>query len=314
MFKWRTLQAMFTTASKQRRPILLSFKFLGVALVGSLTMALVSAFAPLPAQIAILGALVSILAGLFVSYLAQNEERERRWAELLEKVQVPLALASDPELFGHYAAHSRALTDLARQSDAILREFALLKLTSLGEHVRSLARGTIVFSATEGWRTVYDQLLKSPDIRKYFSVAWVRTQDYWQDLPGRQSMLANFEAVHRGVLIERTIILPEELWSRDSLLPAEAIRPWIEEQHNHGLWVTLVRETDLQNESGLPADFGVYGDRAVGTQELDERCRTLRFVLSFEAQHVRLALECWQRLLLYAISYRRLLDQLPNGQ
>ena len=34
----------------------------------------------------------------------------------------------------------------------------------------------------------------------------------------------------------------------------------------------------------LLADFGIYGDRAVGTQELDEQSRTVRFTLSFDPQ------------------------------
>jgi len=58
--------------------VLLSFRFIGTALMGSLAMALVAAFGPLPAQVAVLGALVSILAGLFLSYLEQEEERDRR--------------------------------------------------------------------------------------------------------------------------------------------------------------------------------------------------------------------------------------------
>ena len=62
--------------------MLLSFRFLGTALVGSLAMALVATFAPLPAQLAVLGAFVSILGGLFVSYLEQEENRDRRRTEV----------------------------------------------------------------------------------------------------------------------------------------------------------------------------------------------------------------------------------------
>jgi hypothetical protein len=54
-----------------------------------------------------------------------------------------------------------------------------------------------------------------------------------------------------------------------------------------------------------------YGERAVGTQELDEQSRALRCTLTFDAEAVRLAQEQWRRLSLYAISYRSLLDRLP---
>jgi hypothetical protein len=47
-------------------------------------MALVAAFGPSEAQLGMLGALVSILAGVFLSYADQDEERERRQMELLE--------------------------------------------------------------------------------------------------------------------------------------------------------------------------------------------------------------------------------------
>ncbi len=89
-------------------------------MVGSLTAALVSLFGPLPARIAVLGAFVSILAGLFLSYVEQEDERERRRAELLEQLRVPVELAHDHELYDHYRAYSAALTELAGQMDPIL--------------------------------------------------------------------------------------------------------------------------------------------------------------------------------------------------
>jgi hypothetical protein len=291
------------------RSALLSFRFVVPALVGSLTMALVSAFASASTQVAVLGGLVSILAGLFHSFMQQDEERERNRNQILERLSVPLALVSHQDLYDQYLAICQALNELAQNGDPILREMACLKLASVTNQIASLAAGTVVFSGTEAWRTVYDQILKSPDVKHYRSVAWVRSPDYWQDPPGRQSMQANFTAAHRGVLIERAIILHDPLWPRGDLLPRKAILPWIEEQHNQGLWLTLVRQSDLASESELLCDQGIYGDRAVGLQELDEHSRTIRFTLSFDAQNVRLAHDRWERLGLYTISFRRLLDK-----
>ena len=67
----------------RRRSALLSFRFLGTAVFGSAIMALVSAFGPVSAQVAILGAFVSILGGLFLSYLEQDDERERQRNEVV---------------------------------------------------------------------------------------------------------------------------------------------------------------------------------------------------------------------------------------
>ncbi|HTN03641.1 MAG TPA: hypothetical protein VL132_17245, partial [Planctomycetaceae bacterium] len=85
-----------------RRSVLLSFRFLGVAIAGSTLMALVSTFGPLPAQLGILGAFVSILGGLFFSYLGQEEQRERDRAEAIQSLSVPLALSADRELYQQY--------------------------------------------------------------------------------------------------------------------------------------------------------------------------------------------------------------------
>src|SRR5262245_45866902 len=115
----------------RRRNVLLSFKFLGTALVGSLTMALVCTFGPPAAQLAVLGAFVSILGGLFLSYLDQEEVRDHRRTELLERLTIPLTLAPESDLYQPYLAFCRTLTDLAGQADPILREIAALKLASV---------------------------------------------------------------------------------------------------------------------------------------------------------------------------------------
>jgi hypothetical protein len=292
----------------ETRSILFSFKFVSIALAGSLTMALVSTFAPVPAQVAVLGACVSILAGLFVAYAEQDEARERRRAELLERLRIPLALAREHDLFDQYCVIAEALSDLAGQPDAVLRQFALLKLSSIAGQVQSLAQGTVVFSSTETWRTVYEELLEC-DLVLYQSVAWVKTKDYWQDRPGWQSMRLNFDLVRRGLRIERIVILRNNLWPAGERLPSPEIRPWIKEQHDHGIWVLLVRESDIASEPDLCADFGIYGERATGVQELDDQSRTLRFILYFDPQNVRLARDRWTRLLLYTTSFADLLDQ-----
>jgi hypothetical protein len=294
-----------------RRSALLSFRFIGAAVAGSIVMALVATFAPPVAQLAVLGAFISILGGLFLSYLGQEEHRERKRAEVIESLSVPLSLAADEDLFRLYQEISRSLIALARRPDPVLRRIALAKIASVAEQIGGLASGKVVFALTEAWRTVYEELLSSPDIWKYRSVAWVRTPRYWQDEPGKRSMRANFEAAHRGVQVERIIILRDELWPHEQPLPTAAILPWIEEQHNHGLWILLGRESDLSREADLLVDMGIYGDRAVGIQELDESGRTLRFTLDLDPEALKAADARWQRLLLFVRSFRSMLDQLP---
>lgn len=193
----------------------------------------------------------------------------------------------------------------------MLREIAAIKLASVNAQIGSIAAGTVVFEGTETWRTVYEQLLAGGSVREYRSVAWARSADYWQDPPGRQSMRANFAAVHKRVLIERIVVLAADLWPTDQSLPDQPVRSWLQEQHDHGLHHVVVRESALDKEPDLLADFGIYGDRAVGTQELDEKSRTVRFTLSFAPQAVRLANDRWRRLSIFGIPYQSLLEPPP---
>ena len=184
----------------------------------------------------------------------------------------------------------------------------MLKLAWVTEEVRALASGRVVFSGTETWRTVYESLLQSPDLKTYRSVSWVKTRGYWQDQPGRQSMRLNFQAAKRGVEIERIAILGSALWGPGEILPVPEVRGWIDEQHGRGIRLFLVRESEIGGEVDLLCDFGIYGDRATGIQELDEQSRTLRFILLFDKQSIKLAQDRWARLSLYATPYADLVS------
>jgi hypothetical protein len=116
-------------------------------------------------------------------------------------------------------------------------------------------------------------------------------------------MRVNFQAVAHGVSIERVVILPESLWCAGATLPTPAVLPWLEEQHRHGIVVSLVHEADVAREPDLLADIGIYGREAVGKQELDEHSRTLRFTLNLDPQVVRAAEDQWRRLALYATPF-----------
>ena len=56
-------------------------------------------------------------------------------------------------------------------------------------------------------------------------------------------MRLNYDLVTRGFRIERILILPDELWPFEERLPSPEIRPWIEEQQERGIRVSLVRES-----------------------------------------------------------------------
>lgn len=225
-------------------------------------------------------------------------------------LDIPFRLAHDADFFGLYERHAQLLCDISQQTDPIFRRLAQQRLAALNDEAAQIAAKTIVFHGTETWRIVYDQLLRSPGIHSYRSVAWAKNRHYWFDEPGRKSLQANYELVAADQLqIERIVILAEELWPADQSLPIELMRQWIHEQHHHGLLVKLVRESSLANEPDLLADIGLYGTRALGIQELDAECRTTRFTLTFDFDQLAAAESRWQRLTVYAAPYSSLLEE-----
>lgn len=202
-----------------------------------------------------------------------------------------------------------AVRTLAEHPDPVFRDFALRRATWVAEELQLLGTGRIVFQGTETWRAAYEKILQSLNFSEYRSVSWVRSLNYWHDLPGRQSMRLNYQMLDKGLRIERILILGPDLWPYDEDLPRPRIRKWIEDQHYRGISVSLVSEAHLQYEPELFWDFGIYGDRVTGAQELDEQSRTIRFTLRFDAASIRLAADRWERLQLFVILYSEILDR-----
>jgi len=201
-----------------------------------------------------------------------------------------------------------ALDKIPSQQDPLFRELALVRTAALRDEVELLAAGEIVFANTETWRAAYERLLVGLNMSTYYSVAWVRTSDYWRDQAGRRSIRLNYDLLDRGLQIERILILPDGLWPIDSALTSDSIKIWIEEQHYRGISLSLVRQSDLKRESDLITDFGIYGARAVGEQELDDQSRTVRFCLTFGDAAVRQARERFDRLKVFSTPCREVLD------
>lgn len=219
-----------------------------------------------------------------------------------------MCLEAWPELAIAQDVIADSLRRLTGQDDPILLDAAVVRLATIQEELRSLAAGRIVFVATEAWRAIYDQLLRSPDVDCYRSVAWMRNEDYWRDTPGQSSMRTNYDRLQE-VSIERILILSDFFWPAGALLPAADIRRSIDEQYERGIRIGLVRESEIGAEPDLLCDIGIYGSRATGTLEQDAQCRTTRFTFDFSAEGIRLAEERWKRLSLFAVSYGDLLDR-----
>lgn len=259
------------------------------------------------------GNAVTVIVGLLVCVFAATSSRgtisvgDLSQQNTFEKL---LRLARDEEVSACHLAILDSLVVISRNLDSIYREIALEHLDDLARRVSAIADGTFVFEGTETWRIVYERLLRSPGLHLYRSVAWVKNANYWQDEPGRKSMAVNFELNDAEQLnIERIAIIADDLWPAGEVWPVESLRQWLHEQHARGIWLKFVRQSALANEADLIADIGIYGSRALGTQELDEQCRTSRFTLTFDFAQVSAAEERWKRLAVYAESWSGYLDR-----
>ena len=242
---------------------------------------------------------------LLASWRAQHAMPHAQ--EGADSKRLPLG-QTNAELAAACTTFEQALAQLAEWSDPLLHELASPRLGAMLQEAESLGQGKVIFTSTESWRTAYETILRGDGLACYLSVAWLRTEDYWQDPPGRHSIELNYERVRAGLRVERTMILNDYFWPPAARLPARVIWTWIEEQHRRGLLMRLVRESTVAAEPDLLCDFGLYGHRACGLLELDDQCQTVRFTLDFATQSVESCRERWRRLLLYSQSFESLLD------
>ena len=122
-------------------------------------------------------------------------------------------------------------------------------------------------------------------------------------------MQLNYDLIQLGLPIERAVILNDFFWPPAAAIPAKDVCKWLEDQHKHGVVIQMVRESEIEDETELMCDFGIYGERAVGVLDLDEHCRTLRYTLDFDPRSVQLFRERWRRLSLFTESFREVLDR-----
>ena len=266
--------------------------------------------------LAVLGStqfLLAYVAIVGLGLLAVTVALWRRMALISEEDEllgIPLALAGDRQMLDLHWSLSKSLRSISANHDPVYHDLALQRTRQLDVELGEIAKGRIVFTGTERWRMAYERLLRSPGLHLYRSVAVIRTAHYWQDEPGRQSILVNFTAHHeRALNIERIAIVADSLWPASEWLPIEPLQTWLAEQHARGLLIRLVRLSELEREPDLVLDMGIYGTRAVGVQEQDDQGRTVRFTLSFDFPEVLAAEQRWERLSLLATSFEEILDR-----
>ena len=215
-----------------RNPLLLT-------VLASAAVVLLALFASTSVQFTSLGLLsIAVLHILLSRHRPGNLSSDFAW------LQTPMALAPDKPVFQLYQQLCESLELISRHTDPIYRGLALGRVHLLSDQLSEVAQGRIAFSGTETWRTAYAQLLESPGLYQYRSIAHARSCTYWQDEPGRQSIELNYDLLRTGaVRVERIVILPDNLWPAGERFPIEPLNSWLHEQQTHGVQVSLVRKT-----------------------------------------------------------------------
>lgn len=203
--------------------------------------------------------------------------------------------------------HLRTISENRNEIFQQLIEQRILKVES---ELGRLASGRIEFSSTEKWRDIYESILRSPEVVVYRSVSYIESPHYWQDGSGEKSTQLNLDLQGESkVSIERTAIIADSLWPKSQKFPVAPIHKWLERQNRCGIYLQILRESDIAHEPDLKADFGIYGKSAVGTQFADAAGRTIRFILDFDFKRVKEAEQNWMRLEAYSTPYVFVLDR-----
>ena len=290
---------------KHRPGHLRQIPFLVSAALAGLTFAFL-AMAPTLFVLGFLCLLVAAAIGLLLQMLLEL----RAAPSLPRLLQTLLDLSRQPTLAAVHADVAESLRNIGNLHDPVFRSLADARLQSMVSDCEILGSARVHFPSTESWRVVYEEILRSPGLHLYRSIAHIESAHYWQDGPGQQSTQLNLELQQQQLItIERMGIVADHLWPENELFPAEPVRTWLDVQHRHGIAIRLVRESHLSSDSDLLCDLGIYGSRAVGFQTADPAGRTIRFTLDFNFEKVQAAEAAWNRLSVYSISFQDLLDQ-----
>ncbi len=265
---------------------------------------------PLTGSLYIATVYIAVVATLLATLALIVWTRLERILTADELPGVTLAVAGNAAAFGLFQSFGQSLRKTVANLDPIYEELAMDRFRRLDSEASAVAAGRIEFIGTEAWRSAYEKLLRSRGLYRYRSVAYARTPNYWQDEPGRQSMQLNFEMIENGLLIERVVIVPDAFWPAGELEPVEPFGKWLDEQVRRGVCISVVRDSLLKGDPDLLTDFGLYGTRAVGFQQVDDHGRTVHFTLSFDFVELLAAERRWERLAVYATRYESLLDSL----
>jgi hypothetical protein len=264
-----------------------SLEFWVTIIIGGLLLGFAFTSADPKVQLATVGLYVTLLLGLVVAVLVKAASLDKAMSQAREISQ---RISQDENVKEFYENTCEPLCAIFGIKDNVFIDLVKSRLTEFRLQLTTeLAMGTVSFRA-EAWRAPYRAILDQPDVKIYKSVAWVKSEDYWQDPAGKTSIQFNYELIQKGKEIERIFIVRDSVWN------SIKVKNWILEQRNKGIKVAVAKESHIPVEEDLLYDLGIYGNRAVGYQNIDDNCRTINFQLHFNKSRIEKAKELFEKL------------------
>ena len=273
-----------------------------VTVLGGFGLALAFVLGNQTAQLAILGGYLSVLIGVATAGVERSATTNRLIGELRKSLQevskvrdtdhLSIRLARDSQIQDFYAETIDALEAVFSVTDGIFRELVKEEMNEFLHNLNNVWSSNSLLYRGELWRRPYRMILQQPDVMEYLSVAWIKSESYWQDEPGKESLIFNYELA-RSKRIHRLFIVPDSLWHSNQ------VKTLVGAHKANKIEVSLVKESGLPFE--LREDFGIYGQRAVGYQKTNERCETQEFELHFDQRAINIAHRRFDELLRFAI-------------
>ena len=232
-----------------------------------------------------IGGYISIVISLLIDVLFKMKD-------LKETNQFFGSIVKDKHLFDFYKDTIDKISSANKYDDPHFKDLLEAKLNDVKTELSDISRGVFEFRA-ESWRKPWREILSRKDVKYYYSASLVKSKDYWQNRPGKESIHFNKEILNR-TKTKRIFIIWDEVWDN------QQIKDWIIDQKNSGIEVLVARRNELPVEEDVIHDFGIYGDVAVGYQILDENCNTVRFNFYFDKEYHKKTIERFDKLGLYA--------------
>ena len=110
-----------------------------------------------PAQLALLGFLVSFCAAFLFGESQERKAARKELHDVLTALPVPFALAKEPGFFLSYESIAASLTTIVQHRDQLFLELVRHRIESMVSNVATLAKGEIVFDATETCAQAYQR-------------------------------------------------------------------------------------------------------------------------------------------------------------